>query len=355
MSETFRELLKKVGSGTHTSTNLTRAEAATATRLILQQEATQAQIGAFMIAQRIKRPTGEELAGMLDAYDELGSKVPVIMHERPVVVLGIPYDGRSRTLPIGPLTALVLATAGCPVLMHGGDVMPTKYGIPLVAVWQALGLDWTGLTLGQLQQILQRTLVGFYYAPCHFPLAMDLVPYRDQIGKRPPFATLELIWSPYAGPHHLIAGFVHPPTEKMIQIALALRHTERFTTVKGLEGSCDLPRDRTAIIGHHAPGDVDLHRLLLNARDYHLAGTEVALPAVEELPVLMQSVLQGHDSELMQATLWNSGFYLWHCDLCPDLPTGIVTARQLLQSGQVMEKLQTVQSTLNTSQLVSQA
>jgi anthranilate phosphoribosyltransferase len=63
MSQAFRELLKKVGSGTHTSEHLTREEAATATRMILEQEATPIQIGAFLIAHRIKRPTGTELAG----------------------------------------------------------------------------------------------------------------------------------------------------------------------------------------------------------------------------------------------------------------------------------------------------
>jgi anthranilate phosphoribosyltransferase len=61
MSNAFRELLKKVGSGVHTGKDLTREEAATATRMMLLQEATPAQIGAFMIAHRIKRPTSEEL------------------------------------------------------------------------------------------------------------------------------------------------------------------------------------------------------------------------------------------------------------------------------------------------------
>ncbi len=51
---------------------------------------------------------------MLDAYDELGPKLQPIASERPVTVMGIPYDGRTRTAPIAPLTALVMATAGVP-------------------------------------------------------------------------------------------------------------------------------------------------------------------------------------------------------------------------------------------------
>ena len=111
MSNAFRELLKKVGSGVHTCENLSRQEAADATRMMLLQEATPAQIGAFLISHRIKRPTGEELAGMLDAYDELGQKLQPMTggtsarEGSPVMVFCCPYDGRDRTSPVTPVTA----------------------------------------------------------------------------------------------------------------------------------------------------------------------------------------------------------------------------------------------------------
>lgn len=337
----FRELLKKVGSGTHTGKDLSRSEAKAATQMILCQEATPAQIGAFMIAHRIKRPTGEELAGMLDAYDQFGPRLQPIAHPRPVLVLGIPYDGRSRTAPLSPLTVLVLAAAGCPVLMHGGDCMPTKYGIPLIALWQDLGIHWETLVLDQVQQVLAETLLGLVYLPRHFPLAQGLVSYRDQIGKRPPFATLELIWSPYQGNTHQVCGFVHPPTEEMFRQAFELRGTTRFTTVKGLEGSCDLPRDRTAIIGVNRPEtDPPFQRLLLAPRDYGFAGLEVPLSPI--LIQEMQVVLTGEPSTLMQSVIWNSGFYLWQCGICPDLQTGFAQAESILTSGQALKKLKQV-------------
>jgi anthranilate phosphoribosyltransferase len=342
MSNEFRTLLRKVGSGPHTSEDLSRSEAQAATVMMLQQTATPAQIGAFMIAHRIKRPTGEELAGMLDAYAELGPKLQPIAADYPVTVLGSPYDGRSRTAPINPLTAVMLATAGVPVIMHGGDRMPTKDGIPLIDIWQGLGVDWSPLTLAQVQTVLATTLIGFVYLPHHFPLAQGLVPYRDQIGKRPPFATLELMWSPYVGDHHVVAGFVHPPTETMIRDAFALRGTTRFTTVKGLEGSCDLPRDRTAIIGLGNPswdGATSFDRLTLAPREYGFASKEVLLPATPDLITAMQAVLQGKPDEFLQATLWNSGFYLWRCGVCPDISTGIAQAETLLIRGEVSKKL----------------
>ncbi|MBW4470059.1 MAG: anthranilate phosphoribosyltransferase family protein [Stenomitos rutilans HA7619-LM2] len=350
MSHEFRELLRKVGSGTHTSESLTREEAAAATRLMLLQEATPAQIGAFMIAHRIRRPTGTELAGMLDAYAELGPRLHSIASAYPVTVMGVPYDGRSRTTPLAPLIALILATAHCPVIMHGGDRMPTKEGEPLIDYWREWGVDWSKLALSQVQHVLEATGLGFIYLPTHFPLAQGLVPYREQIGKRPPFATMELIWSPYAGEVHVVSGFVHPPTELMFQEAITLRGITHFTSVKGLEGSIDLPRERTAIIGLGATA-IDFERLHLHSRDYGFEGKNVPLDATPKLIEAMQSVLQGQPSELMQSTLWSSGFYLWRCGGCRSLEAGIQEAKRLLTEGLVLQKLREIQQVATPLQL----
>ncbi|MTJ07467.1 MULTISPECIES: anthranilate phosphoribosyltransferase family protein [unclassified Anabaena] len=344
MTHKFREFIQKVGSGSHTSENLTRAESGIATKMMLLGEATPAQIGAFLIAHRIKRPTGEELAGMLDAYDELGPKLQPIA--QPVIVLGIPYDGRTRTAPINVITSLLLAAAGQPVIMHGSDRLPTKYGLPIIEIWQGLGADWTSLTLTKTQQVFEETGIGFIYTPKHFPLNQTLWEYREQLGKRPPLATMELIWCPYMGDAHIIAGFVHPPTEAMFQEALGLRGVTKFAFVKGLEGSCDLPRDRTAIIGLSSPNPAELTRLQLSPREYGFTTKNVPLTTTEELIKDMQGVLRGTESELTQTALWNGGFYLWRSGICPNMQAGINQASALISSGLIAAKLQQIKMLL---------
>ena len=336
-SDAFRELLKKVGSGSHTSKSLTRAEAASATLMMLEQTATPAQIGAFMIAHRIRRPVPEELAGMLDCYDQIGPRLQPIQAAYPVTVFNSPYDGRSRTAPITPITALVLAAAGAPAVLHGGDRMPTKYGLPLVELWQALGVDWTDLTLDQVQTVFQQTGVGFVYMPRHFPTAQGLVPYREQLGKRPPIATIELMWSPYAGAAHVVSSYVHPPTEVRTQTAFRLRGTQRYSTVKGLEGSCDLPRARTAI-GTHFP-NMPFERLLLQPRDYGLADSDPPLTDITSLATQIRAALQGEMNPITESILWNGGFYLWQSGVVDSLSAGLDRAKQDLVEGRVSGKL----------------
>ncbi|AIE75821.1 Anthranilate phosphoribosyltransferase [Synechocystis sp. PCC 6714] len=346
MSKEFRDLLRKVGSGPHTSKNLTREESARAMELMLTKEATPAQIGAFLIAHRIKRPTGTELAGMLDAFDQWGPKVPTLNSGKSVLMLSQPYDGRDRTCPLSPLTALLLAAAGCPVLQHGGDRMPTKEGIPLMEIWQGLGVNWRSPSLGEIQAILEKTNLAFVYLAKHFPQAEALVSYRREIGKRPPIATLELIWSPYAGKHHVVAGFVHPPTENMITEALTLRGVSAFTTVKGLEGSCDLPQERTAIIGLYdlTQGDNALTRLRLHAADFGLGGKNPVWTNLTDYSTLAKATLAGEQTPLRPALIWNSAFYLWqHTDL-ENLETAIAKAEQLIDDGLVQQQWHRLQS-----------
>ncbi|MGB3493701.1 MAG: anthranilate phosphoribosyltransferase family protein [Elainellaceae cyanobacterium] len=357
MSDRFRELLRKVGSGQHTSESLSRQDAADAARMMLTQEATPAQIGAFMIAHRIRRPTGEELAGMLDAYKELGQQLsPINAPYRPVV-MNSPYDGRSRTAPISPITSLILATAGCPTVLHGGMRMPTKYGLPFVEIWQGLGLNWAGLSMAQVQSVFEKTRLGFVYLPDQFPLAQGLVPYRDQLGKRPPQATLELMWSPYRGDALVICGFVHPPTEQMIQEALTSHGVSSFITIKGLEGSCDLPRDRTCIIGLFTTSEStsvdslgepqsEMKRLLLHPKDYGFEGKDVALDADAAYLDKVRSVLQGQSSELMQSAIWNGGFYLWQAGVCESLEAGLTRAEAMLTQGHAAQQLDQVKTAL---------
>ena len=355
MSHEFRSLLRKIGSGPHTSQNLTRTEAQAAMRLMLHQDATPAQIGAFLISHRIKRPTGEELAGMADTYDQLGPQLPELAQtpnaQRPIVFC-YAYDGRSRTAPLGPLVALTLASFGIPVIQHGGDRVPTKEGVPLIELWEALGVYWNPCTLENVHKILETHGIGFVHLPQHFPLAQALMPYRDQIGKRPPLSTLELMWSPYVGDHLLVCGYVHPPTEEMFRGAFELRNTRSFITVKGLEGSCDLPRDRTAIIGYQ-DGD-EFHRLTLAPRDYGFAASEVPIASTADWAVSSLATLQGTSSELTEALIWNAGFYLWRSqsptnsqtDLQTELKSAFDRVRAALKDGCVYQKLIDLQQAL---------
>ena len=107
-TDQFKYYLRKIGSGEGTSKGLSRRESSEALKFILTSKATQAQIGAFMIAHRIRRPEPEELAGMVDTYKSLGPTLRSNDKQGIPICFGMPFDGRKRTAPIYPLTTLIL-------------------------------------------------------------------------------------------------------------------------------------------------------------------------------------------------------------------------------------------------------
>ena len=194
--ERFKQHRRKVGSGEHTSKGMSREEAADALNLMLEGEATPAQIGAFLIAHRIRRPEPQELTGMLDTYRLHGPVVRSKTTQRSPLCFGMPFDGRTRTAPIYPLTALVLMACGQPVVLQGGNRMPIKYGVTAIDLFRTLDLELGGLPLTAVQDGFDRNGFALIHQPDHFPIAESLISYREELGKRPPSPALNCCGPP---------------------------------------------------------------------------------------------------------------------------------------------------------------
>lgn len=329
--ERFKTYLRKVGSGEHTSSGLSREEAADALELILDGGASPAQIGAFLIAHRIRRPEPQELTGMLDVYRQRG---PQLSTDKPAISFGMPFDGRTRTAPIYPLTALVLASAGLPVVLQGAGRMPVKYGVTGVELFEALGVRLAGRSLDWVQDLLSRFNLALVHQPDHFPAAESLIPYREDLGKRPPVASLELLWTAHQGDHLLVSGFVHPPTEARAWQALRLAGETNVLTVKGLEGSTDLPISRACVTGR--PNGSDEGRQILHPRDHGCFAHDPLWEGIENWGTQALAALGGQ-GELATPLLWNAGTYLWQAGLDADQSAGLEHCRELLNSGAVLQ------------------
>ena len=328
----FRELIAKVGSGERTSTGLDRAEAAEALTRLLKGQASEAQAGAFLIAHRLRRPRPCELAGMVDAYRALGPHLPP--STRPVISFGVPFDGRSRSAPLLPLTALLLNAAGLAVVLQGGEPMPVKYGVTNAELLAALELPLAQLGWDATTTLFEREGLALLHQPRHFAAAQRLIPIREQIGKRPPIATLELLWSCYPGKHLQVSGFVHAPTEQMMGDTWGLLGQGNGLTVKGLEGGVDLPTSRVSIAAHHQGGAQPPERLILQARDHGLRADELELTTLSDWSGWARDALLGQ-GPLLKPLLWNGGFLLWRSGQQPSLEAGLAEAERLIRSKMV--------------------
>ena len=336
--ERFKQLLRKVGSGEHTSKGLTRAEADEAFDLMLTGQASDTQIGAFLIAHRIRRPEPQELSGMVDTYRRLGPEIVSAPDQQRPICFGMPFDGRKRTAPLYPLTALVLLSVGQPVVFQAGGRMPVKYGITASELFTALGLELATLSLDEVQSGFQNQGLALIHQPSHFPLADQLIPHRDDLGKRPPIASAELLWTAHAGEHLLVSGFVHPPTESRAWEALTIAGEADVITVKGLEGGTDLPISRACITARMRQGKAP-ERLILHPRDHGSFGPDQEWQNLEVWQDQAQDALH-NQGPLVSALRWNAGVYLWMAGWSTSLEAGLELAEATLSQGRASSTLQ---------------
>ena len=333
----FKELLRKVGSGEHTSTGLSREEADEALEMMLTGQASDAQIGAFLIAHRIRRPEPQELTGMVDTYRRLGPVLHSASGQSRPLCFGMPFDGRKRTAPLYPLTAFVLLSAGQPVVFHAGGRMPVKYGITAAELFEALGLELASLSLAEVQSGFNQHGLALIHQPSHFPLADALIPHRDDLGKRPPIASAELLWTAHSGDHLLISGFVHPPTESRAWEALSLAGEHEVITVKGQEGGTDLPISRACITARISAGR-PAERLILHPRDHGCFGPDQEWNDLESWQQQAHDALQ-NQGPLAPSLRWNAGAYLWMAGQAPTLEAGLDSAETFMQDGRAAAML----------------
>ena len=145
--EAFKPFLKAVGRGEKLKRDLTYEESKDAMRLILSREATDAQIGAFLISQRVKGEAVDEILGFTDVVRTEFIQ-PIEPKVEGLLDLGVPYDGKAKTAQLAPAIAFVLSAVGVPVVLHGDEGVPTKEGVSDQARFCT---RWVSTTIYQLR------------------------------------------------------------------------------------------------------------------------------------------------------------------------------------------------------------
>ncbi len=136
MSVDYAAIIRQVGRGREGARAIARADAAALFGDLLDGRVPAAQLGALLMAYRIKGESRDELAGFLDALHARVAPLPFAGAAATVV---IPTYNGARTMPnLVPLLGLALARRGVPVLMHGVTTDPGR--VASAAILAALGV-----------------------------------------------------------------------------------------------------------------------------------------------------------------------------------------------------------------------
>lgn len=120
----FAPIIKEIGRGAKGARALDRAQATATFAAMLDGSVPDLELGAILIALRIKSETLDELLGFKHAMDALGAKLQVPPGPRTVVLPT--YNGARRQPNLMPLVAMLLARAGVPVLIQGRHDFETR-------------------------------------------------------------------------------------------------------------------------------------------------------------------------------------------------------------------------------------
>jgi anthranilate phosphoribosyltransferase len=341
-AERMRAYLRAVGQGPLAGRDLTREEARDAAGIILDQAATRAQMGGFLLLQRFKGESVDELIGFAEAVRARSNVIqPKVAG---LLDIGSPYDGRKKSIVVSPASSIVAAAAGVPVLMHGEKDLGPKHGVPIGDVLEALGVD-IDATPGAVARRLETDGIAYLRQSRFAPDVFALRDLREEVALRTFFATVEKICNP-AGADYSIIGLAHLPYMPKMLAAAAAMGFKRVLVVRGIEGNEDAPTSAPcrAFLWR---GEGEPEELKIDAAEYGLQPAtkeEMAGGTAAENAAIAERIFAGETGAHRDLVLLNAGIRIWLAERAPTIGEGIEVAREALDSGAAAAKLAAIRS-----------
>ena len=314
--------------------DLTQAEAAAVMREIFSGEATLAQLGAFLIALRLKGETVDEIAGMASVMREHALRVKV---DGPLLdTCGTGGDGQG-TFNVSTAAAFVAAGAGARIAKHGNRAMTSGSGS--ADILEALGAR-IDLSPEQVAECIERTGFGFMFAQVFHPAMKHAAGPRREIGVRTVFNILGPLTNP-AGAQHQLLGVARPEIASKMAAALQRLDCTHVLVVHGADGVDELSISGPSIVHELIDGAV---------REYSVAPEDAGLPAApakairggtpEQNAAMLTTVLHGEPGPLRNVVVLNAGAALMAVGAARDLKEGAMLAQESIDSGAANRKLE---------------
>jgi len=227
--------IAQVARGRNGAQDLPMQQARKVLHALLKNDADPLQLGAFLIAQRMKGETAEELAGfVLAARDQINGFHQQSIHEDWV---DLPcYAGKRRAAPAHLVAALRWRDQGHFVVVHG--VPHIEGRCTAWALLQKMGVAQAN-TLAEAAQIMQREHIVYLDLSTICPPLMRLYDLRERLGVRSFVHTVARLLNPLRCGGQLNGVFHTPYVERMITVNRLLQQP-RSIIFMGAEGEPEL-------------------------------------------------------------------------------------------------------------------
>ena len=316
--------------------DLDREQARAVMDEIMTGEATQAQIGGFLVALRVKGETPDEIAGFAEAIRARGVSVTPKRADL-VDTAGTGGDGRA-TINISTAAALVAAAAGAGVAKHGNRAVSSASGS--ADVLEALGFSLE-TTAERIAQSIDELGFGFLFAPSHHPGFRHAASVRRELAARTVFNVLGPLTNP-AGARAQVVGVYDPSLVPTIAQVLAQLGAQRAFVVHGAFGVDELSPAGPNLVCEVVDGEV--HDRTIDPLDLGVARCEAdelrgGSPA--DNAAVIRAVFSGAErGGKRDAILLNAAGAIAAGGHAEDLREGLEIARRTVDSGAAAERLE---------------
>ncbi len=326
----MKAYLQKVTGGG----NLTQTEMSAAFDLIMNGEATPAQIAALITALRMKGETVDEIAGGAESM----RRHAVFIDCAGLLVVdtcGTGGDGQN-TFNISTTAALVVAGAGVPVAKHGNRAITSACGSADVLMALGVNLDATPETV---EDCVREAGIGFMFAPKLHPAMKYAMGPRKELGFRTIFNMLGPLTNPAGAKGQIIGVFAPALTEPFAQVLLRLG-TRRAFIVHGQDGMDEITVTTTTRISELNNGTVKTYEFdpLSLIGDYADAGV-LRGGDPETNARILKAVLSGEKGPSRDIVCLNAGAAIAAGGKADSIYTGWEVAQASIDSGRAMQAL----------------
>jgi len=325
----FKRLLGLVAGGVRLSVE----DARTAFDVMMSGNATPSQMGAFLMALRVRGETVEEITGgaLTMRAKVNGVKAP----PDAIDIVGTGGDVKG-TWNVSTCSAFVLAGCGVPVAKHGNRAVSSKTGAADVLTALGVNID---CDFKLIEKAIAEAGVGFLMAPRHHGAMRHVGPTRVELGTRTIFNLLGPLSNPALVKRQLIGVFDRQWVQLLAEV-MGKVGAEKVWVVHGSDGM-----DEVTTTGPTYVSELDGGKL----RHFEITPEDAGLPRarMEDLKgdeptanaVALRAVLNGAPGAFRDIVLMNSAAALLIAGKAKDLKDGVAQAAQSIDGGKARAAL----------------
>ncbi len=327
--------------------NLTEQQAAECMSEIMSGEATEAQIGSFITALRMKGETVEEITGCARIMRRFATPIRVhslvdidredinIDRETILDTCGTGGDG-TCTFNVSTATAFVLAACGIPVAKHGNRSVSSACGS--ADVLEALGVN-LNVTPEKVESCIQDINIGFLFAPSLHGAMKYAIGPRRQIGIRTIFNLLGPLTNP-AGANYQVLGVYNDSLLVMLAKVLANLGTRRAWIVHSEDGLDEISNGAPTNVAELINGEIRTFTItpesmgIRRASLKDITGGDAARNAA-----IVRAIMRGEKGPHRDIVLMNAAAGLLVCGKTKEFKESVSAAEEVIDSGRAEHTL----------------